>query len=42
MTFPNQSFALAQSTEFKVAETFRVDGSVDKDDVCCELGDVFI
>lgn len=42
MTFLNRPSPLAQSTEFKIGETFGVHTSVDEDDTCSESGDVFI
>jgi len=41
MTFSNSPFPLTQLTEFEVGETSDVDAII-KDDVYCELGDIFI
>ena len=42
MFLPDSPLTLAQSTEFKVGETFSVGISVDEDDFCYESDSVFI
>jgi len=42
MTLLDPPLLLAQSTEFKVGETVSVNSSVDEDDICYELENVFI
>jgi len=42
MTFSDPPFPLAQSTEFEVGETFKVNARVDEDEICYESNSIFI